>query len=297
MKSSDMLIGYVCTNFNSSEHTVVAVESLRMQAGLSAHIVIVDNASAEADRDHLRDRLAGTANLDIVWNERNCGYFEGLNAGIHWIRERRPDILWIIVGNNDLEFPAEFGAQFSEMAQTVSQKYAVISPNILTQDGVRQNPHVIIGVGRVRELLYSIYYTNYFVAKVFLYISTRGPKFFKRRDEEKHAIEMEIFQGHGSCYILTPTFFALFTRLWAPVFVYFEEYFLARQVASGGSSILYYPGLLVRHMTHASLGKLPGKKAWQLGRDSFYVYRRFERVLGRRRPVPADMLPVSKKVD
>ena len=44
-----MKLGYVCTNYNNSHHTVEAVRSLVLSAGAGheLHVVVVENLAAE----------------------------------------------------------------------------------------------------------------------------------------------------------------------------------------------------------------------------------------------------------
>jgi GT2 family glycosyltransferase len=86
---------------------------------------------------------------------------------------------------------------------------------------------------------------------------------------------MEIYQGHGSCFILGYQFFEKHDSLFAPTFLMNEEFFLAFQLKKAGQTIYYSPEIQVSHIGHASLSKLPSKKLWTLSSQSHRIYRKY----------------------
>jgi GT2 family glycosyltransferase len=103
-------------------------------------------------------------------------------------------------------------------------------------------------------------------------------RFTDRKDEQQHAVAQEIRQGYGACYILTPKFFEHFDELWAPTFLMYEEFFLAKQLEDKGFKTYYEPRIMVTHHCHASTGTLPGKFRWQLSKQAHKEYRKYVKV-------------------
>jgi GT2 family glycosyltransferase len=268
-----MKLAYVCTNYNSSADTVRAIESLRANAGHRMHSVIVDNCSRPEQREILERFAAGSSDVDLVLSDTNTGYFGGLNAGLARLLQTRPDLQVAAVGNNDLIFPPDFVASV-ERNLPLLQRYPVVSPSITTLDGAHQNPHVISGISSLRERLYDLYHSHYGMALLLRWLArhTRGAA--RRGDEDHHAQAREIWQGHGSCYLLGPRFFEEFGQFWAPTFLFGEEFFLAEQLKRKGYRVYYEPSIALVHACHSSVAQLPSRRHWELSRDAHRIYRR-----------------------
>ena len=105
-------------------------------------IAVVDNNSNPESVQQLKELAAEFPDIQLILNTDNVGYFRGLNIGIRDVREQHPAVEWMVVGNNDLEFPADFADTLSEHAPRL-REYAVVSPDVVTVEGEHQNPHVI----------------------------------------------------------------------------------------------------------------------------------------------------------
>ena len=267
-----MRIGYVCTNYNNSGYTREAVCSLLRQDKDRYSVVVVDNNSDDDSVRALKELASEFRDVELILNEENVGYFKGLNAGIRHLRSTRPEIDLIVIGNNDLVFPADF-AESIRKNFVIFQTHAVVSPDIVTLDGVHQNPHVISRIGKVRELLYDLYYLNYYFAVAIKKLAKLTETFTDRPDETHHDIAQQIEQGYGACYVLGPVFFQHFQELWAPSFLMHEEYFLSKQLQDKGLHLYYEPSIKVVHHCHATTKTIPGKKVWQAGRDAHKIRR------------------------
>jgi GT2 family glycosyltransferase len=274
----NMKIGFVFTNYNNSKFSIEAVRSIFENTNSDhAHIVIVDNSSDFKNVKLLKDNLNKYKNFHLILNKNNMGYFKGLNCGIKYLRHFHEKLDLIVVGNNDLIFPINFidslRCNFSKL-----QHHAVISPNIITLDGVHQNPHVIHGISKFREIVFDLYYCNYYFALIIKKIAELTKIFTDRKDEEEYAIEQTIYQGYGACYILGPLFFKYFDFLWAPTFLFGEEYFLSMQLESKKLHFYYEPSIILKHHLHATMAKLQSKNLWKISRESHKVYRKYVKI-------------------
>lgn len=265
---------YVCTNYNNAHYTRDAVRTINAGTHPPVRIVVVDNQSKPADVASLKAIAEEYSNVELVLNDENIGYFRGLNSGIDRMRVLDPSVTVMVVGNNDLEFPADFGAKLTDVIADAADR-PVISPYVETLDGMPQNPHVVSGISRTREFVYDLYYSNYYVAKLIRMMARRTHKVTDRRDEEGHATAQYIYQGHGSCYVLTPIFFREFKRLWAPTFMMSEEFFLSRQLSERSYMTYYDPRIRIRHRCNGAIENVPARAMWRLARDAHRVYRRY----------------------
>ena len=275
-----MKLGYVCTNYNNSAFTLAAVDSLMRNAGHDIQVVVVDNASAEAERAKLRPLAQQYPSVQVIESPDNTGYFRGLNIGLKALRARRPDMDWVVAGNNDLEFPADFCASLECHADDL-QAHSVISPDVVTLDGEHQNPHVIASISTVREVFYDLYYANYHLGRLIYKLAKMFPRVSERSDEEQWQVAQPIYQGHGSCYVLGPRFFRQFQEFWAPTFMMSEEFFLSKQLKDVGEQVWYDPRLRVVHHWHGSLEQLPSRKRWEMAREAHRESRKYVKVFPR----------------
>ena len=275
-----MKLGYVCTNYNNSAFTLGAVDSLMRNAGHDIQVVVVDNASAENERVKLRPLAQQYPSVQVIESPDNTGYFRGLNLGLKALRAKRPDIDWVVAGNNDLEFPADFCDLLERHAGDL-QSHSVISPDVVTLDGEHQNPHVIASISAVREIFYDLYYSNYHLGRLIYKLAKMFPRVSERSDEEQWQIAQPIYQGHGSCYVLGPRFFRQFQEFWAPTFMMSEEFFLSKQLKDVGEQVWYDPRIRVIHHWHGSLEQLPSRKRWEMARDAHREYRKYVQVFPR----------------
>jgi GT2 family glycosyltransferase len=274
-----MKIGYVCTNYNNSSYTRAAVRTLVADPEHEYRVVIVDNASDQDAVAGLRALQADHAQVHLILNRENVGYFRGLNQGIRYLRTEHPEIDWMAVGNNDLEFPSGFARSLEAHSVRLSA-HAVISPDIVTVDGVHQNPHVISHISKVREAFYDLYFSNYYVGLLVARIANGLRTLSDRSDETEWQVARPIYQGHGSCYLLGPRFFQQFEELWAPTFLMSEEYFLSKQLSDVGQQVFYEPAIQVIHHYHATLRNIPSKQRWALARNAHREYRKYVKVVG-----------------
>jgi GT2 family glycosyltransferase len=272
-----MKIGYVCTNYNNSALSREAVSSLRRNGGHEFRIVVVDNHSDKENVEALKDLANEFENVELILNQENAGYFRGLNLGIRHLRARHPDIDIIVVGNNDLVFPTDFAESIRKNVATF-EKYPVVSPDIITLDGIHQNPHVISKIGKFREFIYDLYYANYYVALGIRQMAKLSRGFTDRPDETRHDVAQEIYQGYGACYVLGPVFFRHFEELWAPTFLMHEEYFLSKQLSDKGLSVYYEPSIKVQHRCHGAMATITGRKAWEAARAAQRIYRQHVKI-------------------
>lgn len=274
-----MNLGYICTNYNNSHFTKDAVKSLVASAGSNhdLRIIVVDNESTTEQRDCLKKLADEYACVDLLLNQTNVGYFPGLNCGINRMREKFPDVNYIVIGNNDLIFPIDFCSKVEAQLHLL-EEYPVVSPDIITLDGEHQNPHVIKEISVIREIVYDLYYFNYALAQLILWVAKISLKLTDRHDERQYQTAQTIYQGHGSCYLIGPKFFKYFEEFWAPTFLMGEEFFLSKQLSDQGMQTFYTPEINLTHCCHGALNAMPSRKLWQIAREAHKTYRKYVKV-------------------
>lgn len=233
--------------------------------------IVVDNASQSDDFALLQGICAGRHDVTLIRSEVNLGYFGGLNLGLDAISRRDDDI--VIVGNNDLTFPAAF---FERLA---SADYAddvfVVAPNVITADGYHQNPHCPERVSAKRKFLYDLYFSHFLLGGAMSNLSSRLKRAKGGRVNALAGESRYIHMGIGAVYLLTAAYFKHFKRLDDSVFLYGEEALLAGQLMTVGGRTFYDAKLVVNHAESATLSKLPSRTTYEFGRASYPRYRQF----------------------
>jgi GT2 family glycosyltransferase len=267
-----MKIVFICVNYNNSNITKnYILNVLKISSNFDVKIVVVDNSSFEDDLECLRNSIVdldiNKDRLILIESKYNLGYFKGLNLGIEWaLKNEHPQ--FIVIGNNDLEFYDDF--LLNLMSLDINANELVIAPDIITREGIHENPHLIQRMSFIRKLKLEIYFSCYFVARIItLFYST----------ERKHkSIDLErkyIHMGIGALYVLTPFFFHHFNKLWDYVFLYGEEAILAGQVNSVNGKIVYEPSLKCYHNESSTTSKLPTKNKYKITQKSFGIYKKY----------------------
>jgi glycosyltransferase involved in cell wall biosynthesis len=274
-----VIVGFVCTNYNGSDYTRAALASLLdAPRGRDVRVVVVDNRSSPEDVAALQQVARSYDGVELVLNPENVGYFPGLNIGIHRLRASFPDIEHVIVGNNDLVFPGDLVDRI-EGLRPLLDTWAVVAPDLVTPDGLHQNPHVVAPIGRVRKLVWDVYHASYWAARLILKVArlTSGLTVRPERapDSPLFRVAGPIEMGLGACYVLGPVFFRHFEQLCAPTLLMQEEFFLAEQLASIGQKTYYEPRLVVQHRDHGTMHRLPGREYWRISRQAHHVYKRY----------------------
>lgn len=275
-----MKYAFICTNYNNSHYTQGAVDTLIAGENPPALIVVVDNDSTPDQQTELRRLVSGKRTVELLFSDKNVGYFAGLNLGLHRALAMLPDADAYIVGNNDLEFPADFGTKLDRRRETIAARM-VVAPNILTVTGVRQNPHAIRPISRFRGLILDGYAASFNLARLLTWVARITQKKTRRKDVDHHHAEGFIFMGLGACYILSPRFIEAVGELPAEVFLMHEEFFLSRRIAEEGEAVYYVPDIVITHHDHGSVGSVSSRLIWKYWRASHKSYRRYVPRFGR----------------
>jgi len=265
-------IAFVVVNFNNSPQTKTLCESLALQQGrgttFTLECLVVDNSTDPEHREACAELGDAYSWLRYVRSDINLGYFGGVNRGL---AERPQDeASFVVIGNNDLEFSPTFCQGLME--STFDESVLAVCPDVVTLDGMHQNPHIASPISWFRRLQFDVLFLNYYVARVGhplrrLLSDARRPA--RRSPAPRQAIHM----GVGACYVLTPEFFSRFDRLNYPLFLYGEEAFLSAQIHSIGGKLIYEPSLHVTHSERAATDTIERRAKYELARQAYWSCR------------------------
>ncbi len=261
-----MKCSFVFVNYNNSQLTINCLNSI-IKNNNYERIVIVDNNSNENEIEILNKFIDEYEYNDIIVirNECNVGYFPGLNIGIKNIDVHLND--YVVIGNNDLVFNSSF---FDEIRKLKCEKNVfVISPDIIKNNSIHQNPYLIKEYSLLRKIIYRLYYSNYVLAKLILLITDILNFQKSEKNRKNFDVEQYVNAGHGSCYILTKNYFDFFDQLPSESFLFGEEILLGNQVLSQNGKILYTPKLKVFHNEHSTMNKYSFLRTYKYQREAY----------------------------
>src|SRR5579863_5859562 len=95
--ATNMKTAVVILNYNSAYHTLRCVDALRANTRMMPELVVVDNASAPADREKLAP--LARSGVRIIQSKRNLGFSGGMMLGADQVQAD-----YCLLLNNDCEF-------------------------------------------------------------------------------------------------------------------------------------------------------------------------------------------------
>ena len=78
-------------------------------------------------------------------------------------------------------FPRDINSQINSLTDE-HFKYPVLSPDIRTIEGEPQNPHVVETISNVRNLIYDLYHSYYWLASMITWLLSISRCFTNRTD-------------------------------------------------------------------------------------------------------------------
>ena len=95
----------VLVNYNGFDDTKACLESIQLVDGNLPYVVLIDNASVEAQK--LESLKALYKDLFIIYSEENLGFGRANNLGIRWAQDNL-DFDYLLLLNNDILFNRAF---------------------------------------------------------------------------------------------------------------------------------------------------------------------------------------------
>lgn len=268
----EQVIYFLIVNYNGSEDTIKllkSIESLECSSDTSLQAIIIDNNSEISDTTNIKAFISNLEWVTFLKSKSNIGYFPAFNVGLDHIRDKLPAT--VLLCNNDLIFEKYFLKLHFEEAY--NNDVFVVAPNVITSNGVHQNPHLISKISRFRKLLNELYFSHYFIAKM-LKAASKSLSKFRSHSKMSHSLESQyIHMGIGACYILRPVFFNHTQTLDDRVFLGGEEALLARQLEKVHGKTYYNSQLVVHHAEGASFSQMPTKWRYEVSKKSYMIYK------------------------
>ncbi len=223
-------------------------------------ILIVDNDSTTESRNALAPLAADS--VQILFQDRNLGYFGGAQAGLEWLNERNLKPNWVIVSNSDIEFPqADLWRRLA--AYEINPRTGVLAPGISSGLSLSdQNPFFVARPKASRMHFYKWIFRWYWTGVAYGYLgffkdSLRG--IFKKKNRNEIGERRTIYAPHGAFMIFHRNYFNKGCDFKHGAFLFNEEFTVAENCRAYGLDVVYEPSLVVEHEDHATMGGRPNR--------------------------------------
>lgn len=259
-------VAVIVLNYNSSEDCRRCVESLKKQEGVELEIVIVDNASAPADKVAV-EALCAEYDCTFIAAEENRGYNAGNNIGLRYAADKGYD--FALIANPDMLFPqSDYVRTLLETMRKVDD-IVVCGSDIVGLDGKHQSPMNRDGnwrqsFGWVKDIL-------------------------NRNNKDTQDYIDNYSRSHycckvsGCCLMVRMDFLKSIHYFDEGVFMYCEEAILSRQVEQLGKKMFYTAEVQALHAHRQSDKGDPIRrfKAWKASRHYFIDHYSGDTLMGK----------------
>lgn len=268
---------YIAVVYNNFDDTQKLCQSLADQAPADYELtcVLVDNSDAREVIDGVLKLADDFQFVKVLRPEKNAGYFPAISLALQQYADGYD---YVVAGNNDLIYDPLFSTKLAQ--KTYDAPIMVVCPDIVTADGVHQNPHHQHKMSKWQKLYFDIYFSHYFVSRGVGALkqglmSLLGKKKYFLPNAEASAVAGVIDTGVGACYVFLPAFLkAAQNTLYYEWFLYGEEACLGWQVRNLDGTIWYDPDLEVWHAESATLSKIPSRRTYEFARTAHWGYRK-----------------------
>lgn len=252
-------IAIIILNYNSSADCRKCIGFLKLQQGVEAEIVVVDNCSREEERKAV-ESVCKEKGCTFIANNENRGYNAGNNVGLRYAAEKGYE--YALIANPDMEFPQnDYLLKLAKKMQS-DEEIVVCGSDIIGADGIHQSPMGKEGNWR----------SSFGWIKDILHRKQKNEAYdFIDNHKESHYCH----KISGCCLMLRMSFIKEIGFFDEKVFLYCEEAILSRQVEIAGKKMYYLATAQAVHRHVKSDKGDPVKrfKAW--GKSRCYFIDRY----------------------
>lgn len=265
MINKEKIILLTITHFNNTEEVecfIRRISNFKLPDNWHIEIAITDNSN------NLILSLDLKKNIKIYQPCENIGYFKGCSMALNsWIEERKIFPEWIGISNTDIEFAPEFFNRLISL--DIPENICCIAPDILLENGFRQNPHKKCRPCNFEMFAYTLIYKSNFVTyaldNLYYYFCNLKRQLKSKKLRLPKGYEL-IYAPHGSCFFLNNIFFRKGGRLDYKGFMYGEEIYIAEEIRKLELNIAWIPELKVTHFKKSTTCNVLNEKKvhWRL---------------------------------
>lgn len=256
---------FIILHYQNIDDTVNCIESIKKLDDLQKYsfkIIVVDNKSPNDTGKVLKNKYINEEEIETILLDKNYGFSKANNIGYEKAKTYNPDIVMVL--NNDIIFEDTTFLNKLKNVYNSTEKYDVVSPDIININGEHQNPL------RDKQMSLKKAYKNMIYESLFSLImdipglrklildkrNKREQKWFETYYNEKKDININDFVPFGA--------FIIYMNEWlkneklafvSDTFMYEEEDILNLYIKLKKYKILYEEDLKVRHLEGQSTKK------------------------------------------
>ncbi|WP_099361274.1 glycosyltransferase family 2 protein [Fredinandcohnia onubensis] len=266
-----MNFSFVILHYQVHQDTIECIESILSNITYDNYnIVVVDNGSTNDSANQIDQRFKEEEKVYLIRNKENLGFAKGNNVGFMFAKKELKADFIIMINNDTIIEQKDFITRILEKHKQTN--FNILGPDILTRDGVHQNPvrmkplteeqiilerkkhrtKIILNKLGIEDLTLSIFR---FIKK----ITKRTQEIISESSAWQH--EHENVQLHGSCLIFDKVYIQKFNGLYSNTFMYVEEEILYYIAIKENLKILYTPSIKIFHKEDASTNSVYKKES------------------------------------
>lgn len=253
-------IALVCVDYKSEDETKRFINNV---LGMSQHVsvILVCNSGSAQFSNYLDNKR-----VHIYDFETNLGYMQGAQQALKLFFTDNYIPEWVILSNTDIEF---ISSDFFERLKNDERHDSIVAPDIITIDGVHQNPFLVGRCSKAKLRFLNFVYTYTFVFVMYSLLSFLKKKLARKIKD--HELESGlIYAPHGAFVVFGRKYFELGNDLMHPCFLYGEELLIAERARVSGISILFDSSYKILHREHVVTAGINNSNKKKYLKDSIY---------------------------
>lgn len=243
-----MVYSFVVLHYMATKDTIECINSIKdnifVQDGDKKYIIIVDNGSPNSSFEELNTIFENYEDIILIKSNENLGFARGNNIGFIYAKNTLKSDFIIMINNDTIVSQNNFLQQINKLYKKYD--FAVLGPDILTIDGIHQNPFLpcewTINKLRLARFKQRIKYclTVLHLDELFLK---------KYKHQRKKVIKEDVIGAnlHGACLIFSKKYIDIFDGLCDKTFLYMEEEILSLYLRHYKLISVYSPTLIIYH--------------------------------------------------
>jgi len=250
MDSNKSQISFIVVNFQSRANLGRCLSSIQKLSGIKAEIILVNN-----DSESLEALPSANFPVKIIQAPRNLGFGSGVNLGAH---SATGECLFLL--NPDAEIISlSIQSGLDEFAQ--NKNLAILGGKIIDDQG------------KTQAWIAGESVTPWRIIKNNLGLN-QNKKFHTQKDN------LEVGWVSGGTMLIRKDIFQKLGGFDEKIFMYWEDIDLCRRVKNLGFDILYFPGLVIRHLGGKSFKNKMEQKKYYYQSQNYYLQKHFGKIVG-----------------
>lgn len=251
-----MKIGFVIVNYNDFDNTKKLIDNIANYKSIS-HIVVVDNNSSDSSKVELSKLKIH--NLTILEQDENYGYAHALNVGSKYLVNLLGDCL-ICLSNTDIKIPNE--KVITTLASMIDEDVKCVMPKIKEKNKYAYGWKL---TSAFEDLKLNIPLINRIYRNKYIHYDK---SYFNKKEAVVDVI-------YGCFFMIESTTLKSINYFDDNVFLYYEEYILARKLENINKLSKINTSIYVEHLHNKTIGSNLSKlKKYKIYKKSQRYYER-----------------------